>query len=128
MERIVTKDENELLINIILEDKKYSLKVKEDYVVLKPYHSDSDFDKLFKEAGLTSKKYSSYLCDWIKEAGLQLDCVSGKISPEYKYASEEKREKLLNIIYNNFNSAINPKCSETPSKLEVMIEEEELLL
>ena len=49
MERIVVKDENALLIDIVLEDKKYSLKVKEDYVVLKPYHSDSDFDKLFKD-------------------------------------------------------------------------------
>ena len=125
---MVIKDEDRLLIAIVLEDREYFLQVKEDYVVLKPNHSDSNFDKLFKEAGLTSKKYSSYLCDWIKEAGLQLDCVSGKISPEYKYASEEKQKKLLNIIYNNFNSAINPKCSETPSKLEVMIEEEELLL
>lgn len=126
MERIIIKDENKLLITIILEDGEYSLKVRKDYVVLSTSHSESNFDKLFKELGLTSKKYSDYLCDWIKEAGLQLDCVFGKTSPEYKNASEKEQKKLLNIIYNNFNSAINPKCSETSSKLDAS--EEEFLL
>ena len=129
MEIIIEKDKDNFIVNITIKSdstiKEYTLKVDEKYILLIPGHSETHFIELFRILGLSTREYREYMCDWIEESGLQLNgTYYGRTSPEYKYAEDSEREKLMNVIYDHLNLVINPNFSP---KQEIAIEEDLLL-